>query len=183
MNRTWSGLKSSGRDRASWRSSGSPSWRCWRWRTRTLSSSPSPRSPSACPTSRRRTKAPHVPRRQVRLLMIAEIRRTPKVAKSSPRSCRRCRGRTSRAASAAEHGLRLAQGRVAGPVDQPGAEPSLRGVVFDPLIIVVGMFRFEVDYFFFPALSGFLVLGPLIAAGSTRRAGGWNATSARASPR
>ena len=27
------------------------------------------------------------------------------------------------------------------------------------------MFRFEVDYFFFPALSGFMVLGPLIAAG------------------
>lgn len=28
-----------------------------------------------------------------------------------------------------------------------------------------GMFRFEVDYFFLPALSGFMVLGPLIATG------------------
>lgn len=33
------------------------------------------------------------------------------------------------------------------------------------VIVVWGMFRFEVDYFFFPALSGFMVLGPLIAAG------------------
>jgi uncharacterized membrane protein len=33
------------------------------------------------------------------------------------------------------------------------------------VFVVWGMFRFEVDYFFFPALSGFLVLGPLIAAG------------------
>jgi uncharacterized membrane protein len=33
------------------------------------------------------------------------------------------------------------------------------------LFVVWGMFRFEVDYFFFPALSGFMVLGPLIAAG------------------
>jgi uncharacterized membrane protein len=32
-------------------------------------------------------------------------------------------------------------------------------------LVVWGMFRYEVDYFFFPALSGFLVLGPLIAAG------------------
>ena len=32
-------------------------------------------------------------------------------------------------------------------------------------LVVWGMFRFEVDYFFFPALSGFMVLGPLIAAG------------------
>ena len=32
-------------------------------------------------------------------------------------------------------------------------------------LVVWGMFRFEVDYFFLPALSGFLVLGPLIAAG------------------
>ena len=31
--------------------------------------------------------------------------------------------------------------------------------------VVWGMFRFEVDYFFLPALSGFLVLGPLIATG------------------
>ncbi|SDY94240.1 DUF2189 domain-containing protein [Citreimonas salinaria] len=38
--------------------------------------------------------------------------------------------------------------------------------------VVWGMFRFEVDYFFLPALSGFLVLGPLIATGlyeKTRR--------------
>jgi uncharacterized membrane protein len=33
------------------------------------------------------------------------------------------------------------------------------------VFVVWGMFRFEVDYFFFPALSGFMVLGPLIAAG------------------
>ena len=33
------------------------------------------------------------------------------------------------------------------------------------IFVVWGMFRFEVDYFFFPALSGFLVLGPLIATG------------------
>lgn len=33
------------------------------------------------------------------------------------------------------------------------------------IFVVWGMFRYEVDYFFFPALSGFLVLGPLIAAG------------------
>lgn len=33
------------------------------------------------------------------------------------------------------------------------------------VFVVWGMFRYEVDYFFFPALSGFLVLGPLIAAG------------------
>ena len=33
------------------------------------------------------------------------------------------------------------------------------------ILVVAGMFRYEVDYFFFPALSGFLVLGPLIAAG------------------
>lgn len=33
------------------------------------------------------------------------------------------------------------------------------------LFVVWGMFRYEVDYFFFPALAGFLVLGPLIAAG------------------
>lgn len=33
------------------------------------------------------------------------------------------------------------------------------------LFVVWGMFRFEVDYFFFPALSGFMVLGPLIATG------------------
>ena len=39
-------------------------------------------------------------------------------------------------------------------------------VVFLVSIFVVwGMFRFEVDYFFFPALSGFMVLGPLIATG------------------
>ncbi|WP_375262259.1 DUF2189 domain-containing protein [Palleronia sp.] len=31
--------------------------------------------------------------------------------------------------------------------------------------VVWGMFRFEVDYFFLPALSGFMVLGPLIATG------------------
>jgi uncharacterized membrane protein len=31
--------------------------------------------------------------------------------------------------------------------------------------VLRGMFLYEVDYFFFPALSGFLVLGPLIAAG------------------
>ncbi|SDY91309.1 DUF2189 domain-containing protein [Citreimonas salinaria] len=38
--------------------------------------------------------------------------------------------------------------------------------------VVWGMFRYEVDYFFLPALSGFLVLGPLIATGlyeKTRR--------------
>ena len=33
------------------------------------------------------------------------------------------------------------------------------------ILVVWGMFRYEIDYFFFPALSGFLVLGPLIAAG------------------
>lgn len=33
------------------------------------------------------------------------------------------------------------------------------------ILVVWGMFSYEVDYFFFPALSGFLVLGPLIAAG------------------
>jgi uncharacterized membrane protein len=39
-------------------------------------------------------------------------------------------------------------------------------VVFAVSVLVVwGMFRFEIDYFFFPALSGFMVLGPLIAAG------------------
>jgi uncharacterized membrane protein len=39
-------------------------------------------------------------------------------------------------------------------------------VVFAVSVFVVwGMFRFELDYFFFPALSGFMVLGPLIAAG------------------
>ena len=31
--------------------------------------------------------------------------------------------------------------------------------------VVWGMFRFEVDYFLLPALSGFMVLGPLIATG------------------
>ena len=57
------------------RGSGSPSWRCWRSRTRTSSTSRSLRSPSACPTSRRRTKAAgyraaarHASDRQVRLL-------------------------------------------------------------------------------------------------------------------
>lgn len=39
------------------------------------------------------------------------------------------------------------------------------GVCALSLFVVWGMFRFEVDYFFFPALSGFLVLGPLIATG------------------
>lgn len=39
-------------------------------------------------------------------------------------------------------------------------------VVFAVSILVVwGMFRFEVDYFFLPAISGFMVLGPVIAAG------------------
>ena len=39
-------------------------------------------------------------------------------------------------------------------------------VIFAVSIFVVwGMFRFEIDYFFFPALSGFMVLGPLIASG------------------
>ncbi|MBM9594586.1 DUF2189 domain-containing protein [Roseitranquillus sediminis] len=33
------------------------------------------------------------------------------------------------------------------------------------IFVTWGMFRFEVDYFFFPALSGFMVLGPLIATG------------------
>ena len=33
------------------------------------------------------------------------------------------------------------------------------------ILVVWGMFRFAVDYFLCPALSGFLVLGPLIAAG------------------
>ena len=33
------------------------------------------------------------------------------------------------------------------------------------VFVVWGMFRFEVDYFLLPALSGFLVLGPLIATG------------------
>jgi uncharacterized membrane protein len=33
------------------------------------------------------------------------------------------------------------------------------------IFVVWGMFRFEVDYFLFPALSGFMVLGPVIAAG------------------
>ena len=33
------------------------------------------------------------------------------------------------------------------------------------ILVVWGMFRFEIDYFFFPALSGFMVLGPLIATG------------------
>ena len=33
------------------------------------------------------------------------------------------------------------------------------------VFVVWGMFRFEVDYFFLPALSGFMVLGPLIATG------------------
>ena len=38
-------------------------------------------------------------------------------------------------------------------------------VVFAVSVFVIGgLFRFEVDYFFFPALSGFMVLGPLIAA-------------------
>ena len=49
-----------------------------------------------------------------------------------------------------------------------GPAPSLLYgvVVFTVSVSVVwGMFRFEVDYFFFPALSGFMVLGPLIAAG------------------
>lgn len=31
--------------------------------------------------------------------------------------------------------------------------------------VLWGMFRYDVDYFFLPALSGFLVLGPLIATG------------------
>ena len=33
------------------------------------------------------------------------------------------------------------------------------------IFVVWGMFRYEVDYFLLPALSGFLVLGPLIATG------------------
>lgn len=46
--------------------------------------------------------------------------------------------------------------------------PSLLygGLVFAVSAIVVwAIFRFDVEYVFFPALSGFLVLGPLIAAG------------------
>ncbi len=33
------------------------------------------------------------------------------------------------------------------------------------IVVVWAMFRFEVDYFLLPALSGFMVLGPLIATG------------------
>lgn len=33
------------------------------------------------------------------------------------------------------------------------------------VFVIWGIFRFEVGYFFFPALSGFMLLGPLIAAG------------------
>ena len=33
------------------------------------------------------------------------------------------------------------------------------------VLVVWSMFRFEVDYFLLPALSGFMVLGPLIATG------------------
>ena len=33
------------------------------------------------------------------------------------------------------------------------------------IFVIWGMFRFEVDYFLLPALSGFMVLGPLIATG------------------
>jgi uncharacterized membrane protein len=48
----------------------------------------------------------------------------------------------------------------------PGPSLLYGLVVFAASVFVVwGMFRFEVDYFFFPALSGFMVLGPLIAAG------------------
>jgi len=39
------------------------------------------------------------------------------------------------------------------------------GVFFASLIIVVGLFRLELDYILFPALAGFMVIGPALAVG------------------
>lgn len=39
------------------------------------------------------------------------------------------------------------------------------GVFIASLIIVIGLFRLELDYILFPALSGFMVLGPALAVG------------------
>ncbi len=39
------------------------------------------------------------------------------------------------------------------------------GVFAVSALVVWSLFRFELDYFFFPALAGFLVVGPLIAGG------------------
>jgi uncharacterized membrane protein len=39
------------------------------------------------------------------------------------------------------------------------------GVFVASLIIVIGLFRLELDYILFPALAGFMVLGPALAVG------------------
>src|SRR5690606_31740465 len=51
-------------------------------------------------------------------------------------------------------------------VDRPGLSLVYGAFVFVvSLLIIGGLFRFGYDYILFPALSGFLVVGPLIATG------------------
>ena len=140
--------------------------------------------------------APEDHRRRRRQLPRGEFimlsdRSGPPPARQSPRPRRHPQGRAAAAARepprprpAVAHRLRLAARGVVGHDDRPGcrAFSTASGVFLVSVLVVWLLYRLEFDYFLFPALAGFMVIGPADRQRPLREepaAGGGRARNAR----